>query len=182
MCPNPNGNQDSAWIEGEEDPHLHEFDGESDAMAEGAKPPKAAEGAKPPKDGADLLNVDSAGPDMRNLPRIRIMRQYLVKHGYNIWSNMRQNHELSVELDGQPVTIKLSELPVQCPILSVREIVKRGSMVVFRNQGGYIVHKVTGRKINFVENDGVYFVRMKCPECTTKDVETNEPGFSRPGR
>ena len=71
--------------------------------------------------------------------------------------------ELNVELDGQSVTIKLSELPVQCPILSVRKIVKRGSMVVFQNQGGYIVHNATGRKINFVERDGVYFVRMTSP-------------------
>ena len=63
--------------------------------------------------------------------------------------------ELNVELDGQPVTIKLSELPVQCPILSVRKIVKRGNMVVFPYQGGCIVHKATGRKINFVDRDGV---------------------------
>ena len=89
---------------------------------------------------------------------------------------------LSVQLDGQPVTIKLSELPVQCPILSVRKIVKRGNRVAFQYQGGYIVHKATGRKNNFVDNDGVYFVRMKLPGCITKDVESNESGFSRPGR
>ena len=52
--------------------------------------------------------------------------------------------ELNVELDGQSVTIKLSELPVQCQILSVRKIVKSGTMAVFQNQGKYIVHKVTG--------------------------------------
>ena len=65
-----NGNEDPAWIEGKEGPHLHEFDGEIEAMAEGSKPPKAAEGAKPPKASADSPNVDSAGPDVRNQPRI----------------------------------------------------------------------------------------------------------------
>ena len=90
--------------------------------------------------------------------------------------------ELNVELDGQPVTIKLSELPVQCPILSVRKIVKKANMVVFQNQGGYIVHKATGRNINIVDRDGVYFVRMKLLECIAKDVESNESGFSRQGR
>ena len=95
---------------------------------------------------------------------------------------MTSRSNFNVELDGKSATIKLSELPVQCPILSVRKIVKRGNMVVFQDQGGYIVHKVTGRKINFVERDGVYIVRIHFPECTIKDVETNESGFSRPGR
>ena len=90
--------------------------------------------------------------------------------------------ELNVELDGQTVTIKLSELPVQCPISSVRKTVKRGDMVVFQNQEGYIVHKANYRKIYVVDRDGVYFVRMKLPGCITKDVESNESGFSRPGR
>ena len=71
--------------------------------------------------------------------------------------------EPNVELDGQTVTIKLSKLPVQCPIFSVRKMVKRGNMVVFQYQGGYIVHKVTGRKINVVDRDGVYFVRIQLP-------------------
>ena len=64
MCPNPNGNQDSAWIEGGEDPHRHEFDGEIDAMAEGAKPP--SEEAKPSKAAASSQDVDSVDPDLRN--------------------------------------------------------------------------------------------------------------------
>ena len=62
------------------------------------------------------------------------------------------------------------------------KIDKRGNMVVFQNQVGYIVHKTTGRKINFVDRDGVYLVRMKLPGCMAKDVESNESGFSRPGR
>ena len=79
--------------------------------------------------------------------------------------------ELNIELDGQPVTVKLSKLPVQCPILSVRKIVKKGNMVVFQYQGGFIVHKTAGRKINFVDRDGVYVVRMKLPASMAKDVE-----------
>ena len=78
--------------------------------------------------------------------------------------------ELNIELDGQPVTVKFSELPVQMPILSVRKIVKRGNRVVFQDQGGYIVNKSTGRNINFVDNNGVYFVRMKLPESPAQNV------------
>ena len=90
--------------------------------------------------------------------------------------------ELNVELDGFSVSVKLSELPIQCPILSVKQIVKRGNMVVCQGQGRFIVHKTTGRKINFVERDGVYVVRMTFPYCTNKDVEIHESGFKRPGR
>ena len=90
--------------------------------------------------------------------------------------------ELNIELDGQPVTVKFSELPVQMPILSVRKIVKKGNRVVFQDQGGYIVNKNTGRKINFVDKNGVYFVRMKLPESPAQNVRSNESGFSRPGR
>jgi hypothetical protein len=90
--------------------------------------------------------------------------------------------ELNVELEGQPVTVKLSELPVQMPILSVRKIVKKGNKVVFQDHGGYIVNNNTGRKINFVDRDGVYSVRMKLPENPAQSIESNKSGFSRPGR
>ena len=90
--------------------------------------------------------------------------------------------ELNVELHGQTATINVCELPMQCPALSVRKMIKRGNMVVFQDQGGCIVHKVTDGKNSFAERDGVYFVRMTFPDCTAKDVETNESGFSRPGR
>ena len=90
--------------------------------------------------------------------------------------------ELNLELDGQPMTVKLSELPVQMPILSVRKIVKKGNKVMFQAQGGRIVNKNTGRKLNLVDRDGVYFVRMKLPGSAAQNVEPNKSGFSRPGR
>ena len=83
MRPNPNDKQHSAWIESEYDPHLHEFEREIDALAEEAKPPKA---------NADSPNADSAGQDLRNLPRIRIMQQYLVKRGYT--AGCSRGHDL----------------------------------------------------------------------------------------
>ena len=48
------------------------------------------------------------------------------------------------------------------------------------------MHKKTGRKINFVEREGVYFVRMKMPDVMEVDSEGNpdadDPmsGFARP--
>ena len=73
MCPNPNGNRDPAWIGDEDGPHLHEFDKEINALAEEAIPPKAK---------TDSPNVDSAGQDLRNLPRDTIMQEDFVKRGF----------------------------------------------------------------------------------------------------
>ena len=40
-----------------------------------------------------------------------------------------QNHE-----------IEFDDLPVECPIISVRKIVRKGIEVVFENKGGYILN------------------------------------------
>ena len=96
--------------------------------------------------------------------------------------------ETDVQLDGHTVHIKFSNLPVQCPILNVRRIVKQGNIVVFQEQGGYILHKKTGRQINFIEREGVYFVKMKLPglnddteamQVDTAGDDGNPAGFAR---
>ena len=79
--------------------------------------------------------------------------------------------EVDVELDGFEVHVKFSDLPVQCPILSVRRIVKQGNIVVFKDRGGYILHKHSGRRIHFIEREGVYFVKMKLPSSNDMDVD-----------
>ena len=50
--------------------------------------------------------------------------------------------------------------------------------VVFNNDGGYILHKQTGRRMSFIERDGVYFVRMKMPglDDMKVDLSANEQG------
>ena len=76
-------------------------------------------------------------------------------------------------MDGHKVPITFSDLPVQCPILSVRRIVRRGNKVVFNLDGGYIKHKATGNKMYFVEREGIYFIKMKI-----LDAESPESGFA----
>ena len=87
--------------------------------------------------------------------------------------------------------ITYSQLPVSCPILSVRRIVRRGNRVMFTDDGGYIEHKVTGRRIDFVEREGVYFVKMKIlglvedmptPVCSCQALDAPSPDFHRQGK
>ena len=87
--------------------------------------------------------------------------------------------KLNVELDGHAMPIKFSELPVQCPILSVRRIARKGNDIVFTEDVGYIEHRTSGRRIVFTEREGVYFVRMRI---TGPDSSDQDPaGFARQG-
>ena len=52
------------------------------------------------------------------------------------------------------------DLPVECPIISVRKMVRRGNQVVFQEKGGYIVNEATWRRLTFTEKHGVYFIEM----------------------
>ena len=62
----------------------------------------------------------------------------------------------------------------------------QGNAVVSNDEGGYIVHKKTGRQIHFVEREGACFVRMKMPNAMQVDSEGtpdgDDPmsGFTRP--
>ena len=43
----------------------------------------------------------------------------------------------------------------------MRKIVRNGNYVKFRRGGGYIFNAKTGKKLPFVERQGVYFVKVK---------------------
>ena len=49
----------------------------------------------------------------------------------------------------------------QCTIPRVRRIIRKGNAIVFIEDGGYIQHRTSRRKIDFVEREGVYFIKMK---------------------
>ena len=51
-------------------------------------------------------------------------------------------------------------------------------IVKFKKDGGYIMNASSGRKLRFVERNGVYYIKLKVldPE------EPESPVFSRPGR
>ena len=68
--------------------------------------------------------------------------------------------DLDCEFGDHKMSIVFADLPVQCPILSVRRIIKKGNRVIFNDGGGFIEHTVTRRRINFIEREGVYFIKM----------------------
>ena len=68
--------------------------------------------------------------------------------------------DVLVDIDGEAHTIDFDDLPVECPIISVRKIVRKGNKVVFQEKGGYILNETTRNKLNFTEKQGVYFIKL----------------------
>ena len=71
------------------------------------------------------------------------------------------------------------DLPVECPVISVRRICRKKNKVVFELGGGHIYNAETGKKLYFVEKNSVYFIKVKM--LPPSDPE-NESGFARRGR
>ena len=92
---------------------------------------------------------------------------------------------LNVSIAGEDHILPMDDLPLEMPILSVRKIVCKGNSVTFRDGGGHIKNVKTGKRLSFVERQGVYFnnVQVKAPS-PGKASEGFNPmsGLSRPGR
>ena len=64
-----------------------------------------------------------------------------------------------VEPDGQQYEFTIQNAKVHCTILSVRYLVTRDCTVTFHRDGGHIAYP-SGKKIPFVNKDGVFFVAL----------------------
>lgn len=79
----------------------------------------------------------------------------------------------------------MDHLPLEMPILSVRKIIRKGNYVTFRNGGRYSKNVKTGKRLYFVEWQGVYFIKVqvKAPSPgKASEGFKHMSGFSRPGR
>ena len=68
--------------------------------------------------------------------------------------------DVKASVQGQTHEIEFDDLPVECPIISVRKIVRKGNKVVFEERGGYILNKATRKRLIFTEKHGVYFIKI----------------------
>ena len=86
--------------------------------------------------------------------------------------NLGESDIVHVEPDGEQYTFTFQNAKVHCPILSVRYLVTRDCTVTFHRDGGHILYP-TGKKLSFVNKDGVFFIAL--------NVLDPEPGFARQG-
>ena len=62
--------------------------------------------------------------------------------------------------DGSTVDIPVQDADVQVPIISVKDLVVKGSVVKFKLRGGTI-RLPDGRRLSFEERHGVYFICLR---------------------
>ena len=87
--------------------------------------------------------------------------------------------KLRVALDGEECVIPFSDLPLEMPIISVRQHVgPRKHSCRIRHGGGYFRNTQTKVKSRFIEREGVYFMRMKVISQVKDD---GQQLFARPG-
>ena len=91
----------------------------------------------------------------------------------------------NVVVHGEEHVLPMDDLPIEMLILSVCKRVRKGNFVTFRDGGGYIKNAKTGRRMRFVERQGVYFTKVRVGDPSPGDgVDGQKPaaGFSWPRR
>ena len=85
--------------------------------------------------------------------------------------------EVEAEIDDETHVIPFEDLPVECPIISAKKIVKKKNSVIVRDGGGYILNTATRKKLRLVERNGIYFIKLNILEPSQKKTS----GFARHG-
>ena len=68
--------------------------------------------------------------------------------------------DVKVGIQGQNHEIEFDDLPVECPIISVRKIVCKGNKAVFQEKGDYMFNKAIRKRLTFTEKHGAYFINI----------------------
>ena len=63
--------------------------------------------------------------------------------------------------DGQDVRIPFNNMKVRLPILSVREMMSKGSKMTLTETGGIIENREKKQAINFIVHDDLWYVKLK---------------------
>ena len=89
--------------------------------------------------------------------------------------NRSRDRSGSLSLPGVPA----SSLGDPLTTRSARKMIKRRNIVNFRDGGGTIRNRTTGKVFRFYEHDGVYFLKLKT---SGPDSDLADAGFHRQGR
>lgn len=87
------------------------------------------------------------------------------------------NVKVEAEADGHIIGINFANMKVKSPMLSMHKICRDGHEVRIHGQGGVIRNNGNGKEIQFFENRGVYYVKLKIK----KPVPMPEADLTRQG-
>ena len=95
--------------------------------------------------------------------------------------NLGQCKIVHREHDGELYEFIFQHAKVHTPIVSVLELVVKDCMVTFHKAGGHITYP-TGKQIEFVIKEGVFFVALNVLPPGTTDIFGRQLGFTGHGR
>ena len=68
--------------------------------------------------------------------------------------------QIKATAQGADFSVAFKDMETELPILSVRKIVKKNNDVRFRQDGGTIRNRTSGREVRFYQHEGVYFLKL----------------------
>ena len=84
--------------------------------------------------------------------------------------------------DDLTLSVIFNNMKADVHILSVRKLVQDGFDICFTEVGGYIKSRAGGKRIEFIEADGAYWLKIKIsPPDDPMGVKDPKSVFSRPG-
>ena len=88
---------------------------------------------------------------------------------------------VSAETNGQQVSIPFNHMKVQLPILSVRQMMRKGGQMVLTDSGGSITNPLTRQTIDFVIHDNLWYAKLKVNKPPPSDAMDVDSDFVRQG-
>jgi hypothetical protein len=98
--------------------------------------------------------------------------RYVTANGETM-PNKGEKHIQVKTNEGHKCMLNMQVTDVKKPLMSVARICDAGHQVIFRNDGGTIIHTETGQTTKFQRIDNVYRLKVGI---------VNEPVFRRPGK
>ena len=90
---------------------------------------------------------------------------------------------VSAITDGQDVKVPFNHMRVKIPILSVREMMTKGSYMTLTETGGKIVNPKAGKCVNFFVYDDLWYMKFKVkPPALAEGADLSASPFGRQGR
>ena len=89
---------------------------------------------------------------------------------------------VSATADGQDVRVPFNHMKVKLPILSVREMMSKGSLMTLTEHGGVICNKAKNQSIRFIVHDDLWYMKLKVkPPPATETPDLSKSPFGRQG-
>ena len=90
---------------------------------------------------------------------------------------------VSATTDGQDVKVPFNHMRVKIPILSVREMMSKGSYMTLTETGGKIVNPKANKCVNFFVYDDLWYMKFKVkPPSLTENADLSASPFGIQGR